>query len=72
MVGKKNPDFININGEKIAIEVYSKYYKLRHAETIQEWKDERTMVFKEYGWDVIFFDEIQVNEKNVLEQLKSA
>jgi len=69
MIGRKNPDFININGDKIAIEVYARYYKLRHAETVQEWMDERQKVFREYGWTGIFFDETQVTEKNVLKQL---
>jgi len=69
MIGRKNPDFININGQKIAIEVYARYYKLRHAETVQEWKEERERVFREYGWTAIFFDETQVNESNILRQL---
>ena len=71
MIGRKNPDFININGEKTVVEVYSRYYKLRHAETIQEWKEERQRVFEEYGWAAIFFDETQVNEENVVRQLRT-
>lgn len=71
MIGRKNPDFININGDKIAIEVYARYYKLRHAETVQEWMDDRKRVFKEYGWSVIFFDETQVTESNVLRVLSA-
>ena len=70
MIGKKNPDFININGAKIAIEVYARFYKLKHAETIEEWKEDREKIFSEYGWDVLFFDETQVNERNVLKQLR--
>ncbi len=69
MIGRKNPDFININGQKIAVEVYARYYKLRHAETVQEWKEDRQRVFKEYGWTTIFFDETQVNERTILKQL---
>ena len=72
MIGRKNPDFININGDKIAIEVYARYYKLRHAETVQEWKEERQRVFGEYGWTGIFFDETQVTEENVVRQLRAA
>lgn len=70
MIGRKNPDFINVNGEKIAIEVYAKYYKLRHYQTIEEWKEERRKVFKEYGWEVLFFDAMQVNESNILRELR--
>lgn len=69
MIGRKNPDFININGKKIAIEVYARYFKLRHAETVEAWKEERQRVFKEYGWEVLFFDAMQVNENNILKQL---
>ena len=69
IIGRKNPDFININGDKVAIEVYAKYYKLKNSKTIDEWKENRIKVFAEYGWNIIFFDETQVNEKNVLEKL---
>jgi len=72
MIERKNPDFINTNGHKIAIEVYARYYKLRHKETVQEWMDEREAIFNKYGWSVIFFDETQVNEKNVVKQLQAA
>ncbi|MDD5226809.1 MAG: NUMOD3 domain-containing DNA-binding protein [Candidatus Omnitrophica bacterium] len=71
-VGRKNPDFINSNGEKIAVEVYARYYKLRHAGTIEEWKRERKEIFGDHGWTVIFFDETQVNENNIIEKLKAA
>jgi len=70
MIGRKNPDFININGEKIAIEVYARFYKLRHAETINEWKQERIKVFKEYGWNILFFDETECNENNILQTIR--
>lgn len=65
-----NPDFINTNHEKIAIEVYAKYYKLRNSKTIEEWKKERNRVFKKYGWKVIYFDEIEVKEQNVLNKIR--
>jgi len=69
MIGRKNPDFINVNGLKIAVEVYARYYKLRHAETVKAWQEDRERVFKEYGWTAIFFDETQVNESNILNKL---
>ena len=70
MLGRKNPDFININGAKIAVEVYARYYKLRHVETIDQWKEERRRVFGQYGWKIVFFDETQVNERAVVKNLK--
>lgn len=70
IIGRKNPDFINTNGEKVAIEVYARYYKLRHAETVQAWIEERERIFKEHGWKVLFFDAMQVTEENILKHLR--
>ena len=69
-IERKNPDFININGEKKAVEVYARMHKekLRNI-TIEEWKKERQKVFARYGWEIIFFDEMQLNEGNVLSTL---
>ncbi len=64
-----NPDFINTNSEKIAIEVYMRFYKRLNFPDIEEWKKERAKVFTKYGWHIVYFDEIQVNEKYVLEVL---
>jgi len=68
-IERYNPDFINTNHEKIAVEVYARYYKLRHDKTIEEWKKERSGIFAKYGWKVIYFNEMEVNEKNILNAL---
>lgn len=65
-----NPDFININGDKIAIEVYARYYKKRNNISIEDWKTERTNIFNKYGWNIIYFDETQVNDNYVLNILE--
>ncbi len=70
IVGHYNPDFINTNSEKIAIEVYARYYKKRHDQNIEKWKEKRGEIFKEYGWSIIYFDETQVNEEYVLKTLE--
>jgi len=70
IIGRKNPDFINTNNEKIAIEVYARYYKLRNNDSIDDWKEKRSKVFKSFGWETIFFDETEVSEKFILEKLK--
>lgn len=64
-----NPDFINTNGEKVAIEVYSRYYKEKNNISVRCWKNNRQKKFNEYGWRIIFFDETQVKEQYVLNKL---
>ena len=69
MISNKNPDFININGRKIAIEVYAEFYKTLNGRNIEEWRTERKELFKEYGWDLLFFSQTQVREDYVLNVL---
>lgn len=70
-IEKKNPDFININGEKKAVEVYARIHKEKlRGIKIEEWKKDRQEIFAKYGWEIVFFDEVQLNEKNVLSALK--
>ena len=68
-IERYNPDFINTNGEKIAIEVYARYYKRKHG-SIEDWKKNRSKVFRKYGWNIIYFSEIELNEENVLKNLQ--
>lgn len=71
LVERKNPDFINVNGEKKAVEVYARIHKEKLRDlSIEKWKKERKDVFAKYGWEIIFFDEIELNEENVLAILK--
>ncbi len=58
-----NPDFININGEKIAIEVYARYFKELNNKNIACWKNKRSEIFAKYGWKIIYLDETQINEE---------
>lgn len=69
IIGHYNPDFININGEKTAVEVYARYYKNRHIDSIETWKQKRAKIFRDFGRELLFFDETQVNDKCVLEVL---
>jgi len=70
-VGKKNPDFVNVNGEKIAIEVFYTKHKDRFSGGCENWKKKRNDVFSSYGWRLLFFNESQVNDdyvKNILNE----
>lgn len=67
-----NPDFINTNSKKIAVEVYARFYKQLDGRDIEKWKEQRTKIFKKYGWRILFFDETQINEKYILRNLKNS
>jgi len=70
-IERKNPDFINTNSEKIAIEVYDKRHKDKFRKGGTEgWKIEREKVFNKYGWQLLFFDILQINESYILKTLK--
>ena len=69
IIGRYNPDFINTNSEKIAIEVYARYYKKRNNISIEDWKIKRSNIFRQYGWQIMYFNEIEVNEENILNKL---
>ena len=70
IIGGKNPDFINTNNEKIAVEVYAEYFKKKDYKTIENYKIQRSEVFRQYGWEIMYFNEIEVNEENILIKLK--
>lgn len=71
MIERKNPDFININGEKKAIEVFSIRHKNQFRDGgLEGWKQSRSQLFAKYGWQVIFFEALEINENNVLKVLK--
>lgn len=67
-IENRNPDFINCNGEKIAVEVFYRGFKTKKCfqnHNLEEWKAEREKVFAKYGWKIIFLDETQVNEEEI-------
>lgn len=65
LIGYKNPDFVNVNGKKICIEVFHSYYKKRGFGTVENYKKIRTEQFLKFGWNTIFIDETQLNEESV-------
>jgi dTDP-4-amino-4,6-dideoxygalactose transaminase len=58
------------NNEKIAVEVYAEYFKKKDYKTIENYKIQRSEVFRQYGWEIMYFNEIEVNEENILIKLK--
>jgi len=51
-----NPDFINVNGYKKAIEIFTTYWKKRCYGSVDAYKEERSRLLREYGWDVLFLE----------------
>lgn len=68
-IERKNPDFININGEKIAIEVFYMRHKQQFRGGANSWIRNRKYVFRKYGWKVFCFDETKVKEPYILQRL---
>jgi hypothetical protein len=49
-----NPDFINCNGKKIAIEVFGDYWhKERAGKSAASTEEGRRQILGEYGWDLV-------------------
>lgn len=69
IIGRKNPDFVNTNGRKIAIEVFYNKHKNIFRGGVDAWKENRVKVFNSYGWDILFFNETQVNENDVIKAI---
>lgn len=69
LIGRKCPDFINTNGQKIAIEVYYRKHKEMFREGLRDWMEKRWKLFNSYGFELKFFDETQVTEPEILRRL---
>jgi len=60
MIEGKNPDFININGHKLIIELFGEYWHEPHDEIV------RTQIFAQYGYKTLV---IWVKELNDIDKL---
>ena len=69
-IERKNPDFININGEQKAVEVYINKHKEQFREGgVERWKKERIDIFSKYGWEIIFLEASNLTKQNILNLL---
>ena len=53
LIGYKNPDFINTNGQKICIEVAARIFAYHNPNDVYE--EKRKKHFGNYGWDCLVF-----------------
>lgn len=51
-IGNLNPDFVNVNGEKIAIEVFGGHWHQNRREPLRT-EEARRKILREYGWELI-------------------
>jgi very-short-patch-repair endonuclease len=63
LIGYKNPDFVN-KKEKIAIEVYYSYFKIRDFGSCENYEKQRKEYFDKYGWKVIFIRKEDIVDNN--------
>jgi hypothetical protein len=59
----KNPDFININGDKSCIEVANRFHHQG------DWAVKRKEHFKKLGWDCAIFFEDEIDENKIINDL---
>lgn len=69
-----NPDFIHNNGEKIAIDIFGRFFhdsQVGYPDKIPYFRtyNGRKKIFEKHGWKLIIFWEDEVDEKTVLERL---
>jgi len=72
MIERKNPDFINTNGQKICIEVRHKdVCKYLDKITPQQYVIDRGNSFKKYGWHcLVFFNDDLEEEEDVISKIR--
>lgn len=68
LIGNKNPDFIN-EKNKIAIEVFLNYWKIRHYGSVEIYKKKRRKYFQKFGWKTIFINEDEIKNENKILKL---
>ena len=64
LIGFKNPDFVDINGKKICIEVGNIFHHQGN------YAEERIKHFKKYGWECIVFIMDNINEEIIMNELQ--
>lgn len=72
IIGRLNPDFVNVNGDKIAIEVFGGHWHQNKTDPLRT-EEGRRAILKEYGWQliVIWGDELKsLPEDAIVERIK--
>ena len=62
-IGRFNPDFID-EQRNLVIEVFYSYHKIELFGSVEKYKEDRIKYFRDYGWEIIFLDENDVDVRN--------
>ncbi len=63
LVGHKNPDFVD-KKNKVVIEVYYSYYKIRDFGSCENYEKLRSNYFNKYGYTTIFIRDNEITDNN--------
>lgn len=63
-IGKKCPDFISTDGEKIAIEVYHDFFKIKGFGSEENYVKSREKTFNTYGWKGLYLNDSDLKKSD--------
>lgn len=75
IIGGLNPDFVNINGAKVAIDVFGDYWHTIKADKESYNEEGRKKIFADYGWQLIVLWENEVErlpEDSIVERIRKS
>ncbi len=71
-----NPDFVNCNGAKIALEVFGDYWHIKNAKKRPSYTElGRKAIFSQYGWDLIVLWQSEMDkltDKQIVDRLSES
>ena len=70
IIGGKNPDFANVNGKKLLVEMFGDYWHGEKARCYEETEEGRVKLFKKFGFSMLIIWESELKEpKKVLSKI---
>jgi DNA polymerase len=63
-IEKANPDFVNVNGQKKVIEIFTAYYKVRDFGSVKKYIKVRSKQYAKYGWTACFIEDHELEDMN--------
>lgn len=67
-IGSRFPDFVNVNGRKLAIEVFSDYFKIKNYGSVDKYKRSRRYEYSRAGYRVLFIRYGDLDNREMLDK----